>query len=194
MEKNKLYFRSADVKAEGDNESRTISGYAVVFDKWSRDLGGFKEIVRKTAITDELVKSSDIVMCVNHDTDKMLARSRNGEGTLQLELRDEGLFFMFDAPTTTLGDETLFNVRNGNLFECSFCFSIPENGDVWSRDSDGNLSREIVAIDGLYDCSIVTHAAYPDTSVSAKRYAEVKATAEEVDKAMDAVDAEFDNL
>lgn len=194
MEKNKLYFRNSDVKAEGDNESRTISGYAVVFDKWSRDLGGFKEIVRKTAITDELVKSSDIIMCVNHDQDKMLARSRNGEGTLQLELRDEGLFFMFDAPTTTLGDEILYNVRNGNLFECSFCFSIPENGDVWSRDADGNLSREIVAIDGLYDCSIVTHAAYPDTSVSAKRYAEVKATAEEVDKAMDAVVAEFDNL
>lgn len=158
-----LYRAISEVRS--NTESRTITGYAIVFESWSKDLGGFYEIIRKGAITQELINRSDVIMNVNHDNGKMVARSVNGEGTLKLTLDDIGLRFEFDAPPTPLGEELLFNIRSGNLFECSFAFSLSgsENCERWTKD-ENMLRREILEIDGIYDCSIVTVAAYGATS------------------------------
>jgi len=66
------------VQLQSEEENRIISGRAVVFNSWSRDLGGFTELIRPEAITQELVENSDIVMCLNHDENQMLARCRSG--------------------------------------------------------------------------------------------------------------------
>ena len=165
---SKILYRAIS-EVRSNTESRTITGYAIVFESWSRDLGGFYEIIHKGAITQELINRSDVIMNVNHDNDKMVARSVNGEGTLKLTLDDIGLRFEFDAPPTSLGEELLFNIRSGNLFECSFAFSLSgsETCERWTKD--GNmLRREILEIDGIYDCSIVTVAAYGATSCHAR--------------------------
>ena len=161
---SKILYRAIS-EVRSNTESRTITGYAIVFESWSRDLGGFYEIIRKGAITQELINRSDVIMNVNHDNDKMVARSVNGEGTLKLTLDDIGLRFEFDAPPTPLGEELLFNIRSGNLFECSFAFSLSgsETCERWTKD-ENMLRREILEIDGIYDCSIVTVAAYGATS------------------------------
>ena len=161
---SKILYRAIS-ELRSNTESRTITGYAVVFDSWSRDLGGFYEIIRKGAITQELIDRSDVIMNVNHDNDKMVARSVNGEGTLKLSLDDTGLRFEFEAPPTPLGEELLFNIRSGNLFECSFAFSLSgtDTCERWTKD-DNMLRREILEIGGLYDCAIVTTAAYSATS------------------------------
>ena len=104
---SKVLYRAIS-ELRSNTESRTITGYAIVFESWSRDLGGFYEIIRKGAITQELINRSDVIMNVNHDNDKMVARSVNGEGTLKLTLDDIGLRFEFDAPPTSLGEELLF--------------------------------------------------------------------------------------
>ncbi len=179
------------VQLQSEEENRIISGRAVVFNSWSRDLGGFTELIRPEAITQELVENSDIVMCLNHDENQMLARCRSGQGTLHLELREDGLYFSFEAPDTPLGNEVLYNVRAGNYNECSFAFTIPSDGDIWYKGINGELKREIINIDGLYDCSIVTRAAYPATSV---RFAEVKANSEEIDKALNVIKEEVNKL
>ena len=62
---NKIIRSSKEIRAHAD--SRTIDGYAVVFDSWSRDLGGFTEIIRQSAITQELLNESDIIANINHD-------------------------------------------------------------------------------------------------------------------------------
>jgi HK97 family phage prohead protease len=164
-----VIYRSID-NVNAVPESRTISGYAVVFDSWSRDLGGFQEIIHRGSITQDLINQSDVIMNINHDDDKMVARSYKGDGTLRLELREDGLFFEFEAPTTQLGDELLFNVRNRNLFECSFAFALDTNDETcqrWYRE-DSAIKREINKIAHLVDCSIVTHAAYGATSCSTR--------------------------
>lgn len=193
---NKEVRTLSTTELRADQESRLIDGYAVRFNEWSRDLGGFTEIIERGAISQELIDNSDVVMNINHDNDKMVARSKNGKGTLTLELREEGLYFAFQSPTTPLGDELLFNVRNGNLSECSFAFSLDSkdpNSEKWYRSEDNQLKREIHNINGLYDCSIVVHAAYPTTSCSA-RSEEVKATVSEVDAAMDKIVEEIEKL
>lgn len=175
--------RSCTLRA-ADNESRKIVGQAVVFDSWSRDLGGFTEIIRSSAITPELVNSSDIIMNVNHDDNQMVARWNRGQGTLRLELRDDGLWFEFDAPETERGNELLYNIRVGNLYECSFAFSLPMNDTCqrWYRDEDRNLRREITEIGGLYDCAIVTTAAYPATSVANRENVDIEAITRSLDE------------
>ena len=169
---DKLYFRTEIDPLAESQESRTISGVAVVFNKWSRDLGGFKERILPGAITQELVSSSDVIANCEHDSKNfMMARCKQGQGTLKLELKEDGLHFSFEAPTTDKGDELLYHIRNGNLDECSFAFTIPDDGsgERWYKDDSGNLVRDINNIDGLYDISIVAHAAYGDTYCYSQR-------------------------
>lgn len=148
-------------------ESDLIEGQAIVFDSWSRNLGGFYEIIRSGAISQDLVNKSDVICNINHDNNQMVARWNQGRGTLHLDLREDGLWFSFQAPPTERGKELLWNIRNENLFECSFAFSLPDSGtcERWYRE-DGDLKREISQIGALYDVSIVDVAAYPATSVS----------------------------
>lgn len=187
--------RSCSLRAL-DNESRKIIGQAVVFDSWSRDLGGFQEIIRSSSITQELVDNSDIIMNVNHDDNQMVARWNRGQGTLKLELKEDGLWFEFDAPETERGNELLYNVRVGNLYECSFAFSLPANDKCqrWYRGEDGELKREIFEIGGLYDCSVVTTAAYPATSVANRENIDVDAIKRSLDEQEAAQKAEEERV
>lgn len=182
---NKIY-RNFELRSV-DSESRTIIGQAIVFDSWSRNLGGFHEIIRSSAVTQELVDNSDVIMNINHDDNQMVARWNQGKGTLRLELREDGLWFSFEAPETERGNELLWNIRNGNLFECSFAFSLPDNDTCqrWYREN-GELKREITEIGGLYDTSIVVTAAYGSTSVSAREEIDI----DYINRCLDSEEAE----
>lgn len=160
--------RNIEIRAAED--SRLIEGVAVVFNSWSRDLGGFTEIIRSTAITQDLVDNSDVIANINHDDALMVARWNRGSGTLNLELKEDGLHFSFEAPETERGTQLLWDIRHKNITECSFAFSLPDNDACqrWYRGEDGELKREILEIGGLYDVSCVNLAAYPATSVDAR--------------------------
>ena len=165
---NNKEIRSFNIRSV--ENGRTISGYSIVFNELSVDLGGFREIISPTAINDELISRSDIVMNYSHDDNLILARSQNGNGTLHLRIDEHGLFFEFDMPNSALGEQVLESIRRGDISTCSFAFSLPDNDtcEVWEKREDGTIVRTIMQIGGLYDCAIVCHAAYPSTSVSAR--------------------------
>ena len=165
--KNLIYRSIGTFDQNSDENSRTISGVAIVFDSYSRDLGGFIERIDRGAISEDFLANQDVIMNVDHDNSRMLARYNHGEGTLQLSLEDDGLHFQFEAPNTSLGDEVLYNVRNGNLFECSFACYLNRN-DIDVIHEDDQTVHVIKNIRALLDCSIVVHAAYPDTDVQAR--------------------------
>lgn len=168
--------------AEG-METRTIEGYAVVFESRSEYLG-FYETISRGALTEELINQSDVVMLYNHDTNQILARSVNGEGTLKLSLDDHGLKFSFEAPNTTVGNDVLELVRRGDLTGCSFAFSVDPsdpNAEKWSEE-EGVMHRYIHQIAALYDCSIVTYPAYLDTNVQARAKEEAQKIEAEAEK------------
>lgn len=152
-----------------DDGSRMVTGRAVVFNSDSSDMG-FIERISPEAITSETIKNSDIFALFNHNRNDVLARSNHGEGTLILDVDNEGVNFVFEAPNTTLGNDLLELVRRGDINGCSFCFTIsPEAGsEKWYRDENNQLRRDIKKIDRLFDISIVTVPAYPETSVSAR--------------------------
>lgn len=163
MNKYELRF---EVRAEKEN--RHVQGKAVSFETESNDLG-FIETLKRGCITDETIKNSNIVFTYNHQRDRILARSKYGKGNLNLQVRDDGVYFSFEAPNTTLGNDVLEDIRCGNLSQCSFAFTIPnkEGAQRWYKE-DGVLHRDVYAIDQLYDCSIVVDPAYDDTYVAAR--------------------------
>jgi HK97 family phage prohead protease len=150
-----------------DQDSRIVCGYAVKFDSESQDMG-FIEVIRKGAITEETIMKSDIYARFNHDEDTVLARSRYGEGSLALELREDGLYYEFEAPHTAIGDELLEHLKRGEMTTSSFAFTLPKDGsgERWTKKEDGTLFREITKIDRLFDVSPVYEPAYLATSVS----------------------------
>lgn len=153
--------------ANTSNDNRHIEGYAIVFNSLSNDLGGFREIIEQGAITDELIKNSDILCLMNHDIKRgVLARSYQGRGSLKLEKDEHGLHYSFDAPNTDLGDEVLEGIRRGDISKCSFAFVCGE--DVWDKDEKtGEYIRRVKKIKNLYDVSLVYHPAYEETEVKA---------------------------
>lgn len=80
-----------DTQQQKDTTSspKKLSGYAVVFNSPSKDLGGFKEVVDPHAFDD--VDLSDVYMVSNHDFSQVLASTK--AGTLTLNVDDKGLQF-----------------------------------------------------------------------------------------------------
>lgn len=152
--------------ANTSNDNRHIEGYAIVFNSLSNDLGGFREIIEQGAITDELIKNSDILCLMNHDIKRgVLARSYQGRGSLKLDIDEHGLHYSFESPKTDLGDEVLEGIRRGDISKCSFAFVCGE--DNWTKDENGEYIRRVKKIKNLYDVSLVYHPAYEETEVKA---------------------------
>lgn len=146
-------------------ESRTVSGYAIVFNSDSNDLGGFIERIDPNSLNG-VVEKSDVLCLLNHNEDRgVLARSNKGEGSLTLEIDEIGLKYTFEAPNTALGDELLEGIRRGDISTSSFAFTVGK--DSWSKMENGTYLRTINSINELFDVSPVYRAAYDATSVKA---------------------------
>ena len=170
MNKEQLEIRNlGNLQLRQEGDSRLIEGCAIVFNSVSEDLG-FREIIESTAISQDLIDNSDIYLNFNHDDDKILGRWNKGHGSLNVELRKNGVYFSIEAPKNDLGDTVLEYLKRGDVDKCSFCFWIDhddEEAETWTYE-DGVAIRTIHKIAGLHDLSIVWTPAYSETTVSAR--------------------------
>lgn len=170
--RNNLEIRAISNEVQVD--SRNITGYAVVFESVSEDLG-FRERIMKGAITDDTIKKSDVFCLLNHDSTKVLARSKYGEGSLKLEIDERGLKYSFTAPQTDLGNEILEHLERGEIDSSSFAFtvSLDEGSEKWYT-VEGVQYRDIYVVEALYDVSPVYQSAYQETTVSKRALEELE--------------------
>lgn len=162
-------LRSIEIRTIED--SRKIEGVSIVFNALSNDLGGFRELIIPEAV-EGVIEQSDIFFLYNHTSDRgFLARSKFGIGSLKTEIREDGVYFSFDAPKTALGDEVLEYLKRGDVNQCSFAFAV--DTDMWEKQVDGTYIRTITKFKKLYDMSLVDNPAYSQTSACA-RFAEIK--------------------
>lgn len=146
---------------------RLISGYAVRFDEVSVPIGGtFREVIAKNAIAPELLVDNKIEARFNHDPNKVLAS--NQDGTLNLELREDGLFYSFESPENELGDMLVNSIKEGKINASSFGFII-EPDDVTEYTSAGENFRTVTHIRELFDVSPVFNPAYTTTSCQVRK-------------------------
>ena len=169
-------------ETEGGAPSRTIVGYAILFNTpsaplWSDEDEEAREIIAPEAITKELLDGCDIKFTMFHDRQLILARSKNGAGTLSYTVDEKGVAFEFEAPNTTDGDKALELVKRGDLAGCSFMFSTHYwdeafvSRTVEVRDGRAYITYTVKAVTGVYDMTLAADPAYPDTSVEAREFA-----------------------
>lgn len=162
---NKVEIRC---ELRSENGGRRISGKAISFDTQSNDIG-FIEILHRGCISQELIDSSNIVFLYNHDYNQVIARANKGKGTLNIDLRDDGVYFDLEVPNTTMGNDLLENIRLGNITQCSFGFNYANEEGAYKDEKIGDVwYRNVYKIGKLYDLSAVTYPAYDDTYVNAR--------------------------
>ena len=158
-----------------------IVGMAPPWNKWSVDLGGFKERFMPGAFRKWLDRSptdprgqADVVAKYNHEDSKVLGRTTNG--TLSIEETDKGLVFRATPPVgTPTTAEVVPLIRDRYIFGSSFAFSLTDaRGESWDEDPAGNVTRTITEA-AIFDVSPVTHAAYPNSSVGLRSLSAWKA-------------------
>lgn len=160
-----------EVRSVGEGEEKQIhlQGYALTFDSLSEDLGYFREIIKKGALDD--CKMDNVVLNINHDMNKPLARNNkyNGIGALTLTVDEKGLFFDAIPTDTSYSRDLISNMRAGIIDKCSFAFTLDwKDNEVqtwdWDDNGRGYDLRTIYKIKEIFDVSIVTNPAYESTS------------------------------
>lgn len=198
--KNNLETRSYVAEFVADADSRNIHGLAIPVESMSELLGGeFYEIIRSTAINQELIDRNDVKIYLNHDSSQgTFARSKYGNGTLHLYITERGLEFEFDAPNTAFGDALLEGIRRGDYDAISFAFAVGE--DKWDMNEDGTYTRSILSFNMLDECSILSQLpAYSATDVDIRSLEDYKeerkleeAKKEEINKRLDDIMTSID--
>lgn len=156
------------VEFRGDTNAPTIVGYAIVYDRLSEDLGGFREKVSRDAVTRALERSGDIRALWSHDRSLVLGRTVSG--SLRLQADDHGLRTEIDPPATTFGRDALESIRRGDVDGMSFAFRT--FGESWDWNADPPV-RTLDDIE-ILEVSPVAFPAYKATSVSARALEQVR--------------------
>jgi len=152
-----LELRQAD-----DSDRPVLVGYAAVFNRKSEDLGGFREIVAPGAFRRSLENGADVRALIDHDPSLVLGRTK--AGTLRLQEDDHGLRAEIVLPDTQYAADLLASIRRGDVDQMSFGFRTVS--DEW-RTEDGEPVRTLKEVE-LFDVSVVTYPAYPDTTVATR--------------------------
>lgn len=141
-----------------------LSGYAAVYNSLSHDLGGFREVILPGAFDRTLREFPDVLALVEHDTNKVLARTTNG--TLRLAPDDYGLRVEIDPADTSYARDLLALVRRGDVAGMSFRFR-PFPGGARMDLSTTPPTRSLTSVQ-LAEVSVVVSPAYPDTSIAVR--------------------------
>jgi len=143
-----------------------LSGYAAVFNKLSENLGGFREKIMPGAFANTLMRGADVRLLLNHEG---LPLARTKSGTLKLSEDSIGLFFETELELTDPDVQRIIpKLKRKDLNQMSFGFCVVS--DTW--DHSAQPVRTLLECD-LFDISIVTYPAYPQTNVAVRTPAEV---------------------
>jgi len=170
MERRDFEYADEDklVVEQRSDGTYVIRGYAVMYNRLSVPLGGFRERIMPGAF-DEVLKRSedrvDLVSYFNHDANIMLGRESSG--TLRVWSDDRGVGFEVNPPKSR--EDILELVSRGDVKGASFTFQLRgPNSETWVEE-DGMPIREVRSA-SIYELGPVVQPAYLETSVSvAKR-------------------------
>jgi len=144
---------------------KVITGYAIVFDKESRDLGGFTEIIKPEAM--EGANVSDVVALFNHDPNIVLGRT---EKTLKLLIDDNGVRYEIEPPNTSQANDLMESISRGDVRGSSFGFTVKTDRWIKPKTEKGLWTRTVTSFDRIFDISPVVFPAYEATdTMLAKR-------------------------
>lgn len=159
-------YTPGTVQVRAANDRRSIGGYAAVFNRLSRNLGGFVEDVRSSAFNDSRGRDwPDVVARHNHDDNLLLGTS--AAGTLKLAVDETGLMYEVEPPQSR--SDILELVERGDVRHSSFAFRVIE--DDWGTTDQNYPKRSLINVQ-LVDVASVTTPAYPDATAGLRSLAD----------------------
>jgi len=166
-EDKQIEKRTAELRAS--DKPMVLEGYAAVFNS-ETNIGDFREQVAPGAFKDSL--EQDVRFLLNHDG---VPFARSSNGSLQLTEDDHGLHYRAELLDTQSGRDLYAMVKRGDLNESSFAFTIAD--EEWADDL-----RTIRSVGQLFDVSVTTFGAYPQTSAEARKKKETPEAVAVTDK------------
>ena len=130
-------------EADGDAPSRTITGYAILFNTpsvplWSDEDSEAREVIAPEAITKELLDGCDIKFTMFHDRQIILGRSNKGSGTLEYFVDEKGVGFNLE-----LTSRRPWNWCAAVIFRVAASLSPPITGTVISLSVQQKMSTAL---------------------------------------------------
>ena len=173
IETDEIEIRSS----EGESDQKYVSGIGVVYNREVEIWDGYKESIRSGAFEGALSSGKEIKSFFNHRADFVLSTTKS-DPKLEVEDTPNGLRFKSPIPPTSYGEDLKINLERKNVRGASFSFSVPEDGDIVTRDEKGVYHREIIKAD-IYEVGPVTNPAYPQTKVGLRSKEDVLKEMEE---------------
>ena len=154
---------AVEIRSKENGES-VVTGYAAVYDSLSKDLGGFREIIKPGSFRSVLDLNEEVR--ANRDHNDLYLLGTRSAGTLRLTEDSRGLRWELDWPNTSYANDLKELIKRGDIKGSSFAFAIGK--DTYKNDTRG-VVREISSFKRLADISIVTEAAYDAAQVTDMR-------------------------
>lgn len=164
-----LITEKIEVRAIGEDQKKTIGGYAVKYnsptlikDRWGDE---FLEEISAGAF-DKSIQNRNQKALWNHDSSKPLGSV--SAGTLRFNSDISGLNYDVDLPNNTYGNDAYESVQRGDVDGSSFGFACIDN--VWSKvQYEGReiYKRSIIEAE-LLEVSPCTFPAYESSQISVR--------------------------
>jgi uncharacterized protein len=169
----RIFSVGCSLRAASKGKELSLEGYAAKFNVLSHPIstGGvrFRERIAPGAFTRALAEKQDVIATIQHDPGKVLGRTKSG--TLRLAQDDTGLAFRCQLDPNQQAHLDLHSAcQRGDFDSCSFAFTVPDDGDDWDDNVNGECVRTLRNVN-LMDVAVVQHPAYPQTEVNARSLA-----------------------
>ena len=164
-------YRALTLTASDEPEKMTVRGFATTFNQpyrlWGDDEIELREQVLKSAFDE--TDMADVIMQYDH-MGRVFARRKNG--TLRLEVTDEGLAIEADLGGTDIGRQLYEEIRGGYTDKMSYGYTLTDDGatEEYLGEDNGRkiYLRTVRHIAKLFDVSAVSLPANDNTSISAR--------------------------
>lgn len=174
IERRTMKVSAPDVEDRAEMESpqpMIVEGYAVVYEQpqtYSFGDETYTETIKRGSLDNADMRRT--VMRYNHE-DSVFALARTKNGSLQMISDDYGLLIRAELIDTQSNRDVYKMIRSGLIDEMSFAFTVAQGGDTWTYSDDfKTVTRDITAIDTVYDVSAVDTGFYENTSIYARAF------------------------
>jgi hypothetical protein len=187
-----MLFEDIELRTSVDEATKlpVVEGLAVPYEKRSKLLYGlFYEIFKPYAFREHLATKPNIPMYNNHNTDQVLARTKNG--TLTLTEDDKGITFRSVLNDTSYANDLVKLINRGDVEAMSFGFRYLTRD--WGMSDGEELC--IVHKAEMREISPVSNPAYEDTSIYKRSAEEIyKDLKAEKERRQQAINDEIDMM
>jgi HK97 family phage prohead protease len=160
-------FTPGIVELRTGGDSQRIGGYGAVFNKLSRNLGGFVERLDPAAFNGtRSAQWAGVLSRYNHDKNVLLGTTAGR--TLELRVDGDGLWYDVVPPKARA--DILELVQRGDVRSSSFEFRVMPEGDDWTTTDQGYPMRTLLNVQ-LFEVGPVDSPAYPDATAGLRSLA-----------------------